>query len=118
MNTTQANTQITVRKSEENKEGYSKNEEDCKVKVCDIKTKQIISVWTKDQKNEGYASVDSDACKPSTPPTTPPAPKQPTPPAPTTTELPRTGTTDALLSIFGLGSLAASAVAYIVSRRQ
>lgn len=109
---------ITVRKSEENKEGYSKNEEDCKVKVCDIKTKQIISVWTKDQKNEGYASVDSDACKPSTPPTTPPAPKQPTPPAPTATELPRTGTTDALLSIFGLGSLAASAVAYIVSRRQ
>lgn len=105
---------ITVRKSEENKEGYSKNEEDCKVKVCDTKTKQIITVWKKEQSNEGYASVDSEACKPSTPVTpTPPAPQAPEAP-----ELPRTGMTDALFSIFGLGTLAATTVAYIVSRRQ
>lgn len=118
----------TVRMSKAEKErGGSRYgaESECVVEVCDTKTKNVIKVNIKDRNKEGYVSKDSEVCKPATPPVTPPTTPEPKGPAPVTPappvetkELARTGMTDTLISIIGLGSLTTAAAAYVVSRRQ
>ena len=93
---------VTIKQSEFNQEKHSKNLSDCEnVKVCRIKDKSIVTVKKSDL-NDEY-TTDMSKCET---PTTPP------------NELPHTGLGSMVAPLVGLGSLAAVATAYVMSRRQ
>lgn len=75
------------------------------IKVCIIKDKQIKIIDKKDfDKSKHTTDLSKCEDEPKTPPVTPP-------------ELPRTGTTDGILSALGLGALVTAAAAYVASRK-
>lgn len=76
------------------------------IKVCDLKSKTIISI-PEDTFDAAKHSKNPEDCKE--------VPTKPTPDAPT--ELPTTGTQDALMNIVAIGALVGTAVAYALSRR-
>jgi len=100
---------VTINESDFDSSKYSKNLDDCKVtppapkqiKVCDLETKKIITINEKDfDSNKQSKNLDDCKSKPVTPP-----------------ELPHTGISEGILSVLGLGSLAASTLYYLASRR-
>ena len=95
------------------------------IEVCVIETKQIKRI-KKEELNKEIHTTDLSKCKekpvtppetPSTPPETPSTPPK-TPETPTPGELPKTGTTNIVMSALGLGGLTTAIIAYAVSRRQ
>lgn len=72
------------------------------VQVCDLNSKQIITIDEKDFDSSKH-SKNLDDCK-TVPPVTPPT-------------LPHTGISEGLLSVLGVGSLVVSTYYYIASRR-
>jgi len=96
---------VTIKQSEFSQEKHSKDLSDCEnVKVCRIKDKSIVTVKKSDL-NDEYTTDMSKCETPTTPPTTP-------------NELPHTGLGSMVAPLVGLGSLAAVATAYVMSRRQ
>lgn len=106
---------VTVTKSQaESNSNYTSDVTQCQpVKVCDTTTGKVVEVFPSQIDHERY-TTDMTKCTPVTPPVTPPT----TPPAPTTPiELPHTGASDVIMSLFGAGSLIAAVSYYIASRR-
>ncbi len=87
--------------SEACKGEFKVKEEPKKIKVCDLTTKQIVTIDEKDFDETKY-STDLSKCEET--PVTPP-------------ELPKTGAGESIVAIVGLGALIASAAYYIASRR-
>lgn len=81
---------VTIKEDDFDASKYSKNLDDCKEKMCPIPGKENLP-------------ADSKDCK-EVPPVTP-------------TELPHTGPTETIMSVFGLGALIASVGYYVSSRR-
>lgn len=81
------------------------------ISVCDPTTGEIIDVPYKDK--DQFKDTTDEACQ-DKPPVTPEEPEEPETPA----ELPRTGISDSLQAILGIGSLTAASYYYIASRRQ
>ena len=114
---------VTIKESEFDKKKYSKNPNDCKevpeeLEVCILESKEIKKI-KKEEFNEKIHTTDLSKCKekPVTPPETPSTPP-PTPETPTPNQLPRTGTTNIVMSALGLGGLTTAIIAYVASRRQ
>lgn len=79
-----------------------------KITVCDLTTKQIVTIKESDFDQNKYSKDLSKCAETPVPPVTPPV----TPP-----ELPHTGAGENIVAIVGLGALIASAAYYIASRR-
>ncbi len=73
------------------------------INVCQLSTKTIVNIKESDFDAKKY-SKNLDDCKTVTPPVTPP-------------ELPRTGMSENIVAIVGLGALIASIAYYVASRR-
>ena len=88
------------------------------IEICVIESKQIKRI-KKEELNEKIHTTDLSKCKekPVTPPETPSTPPK-TPETPTPNQLPRTGTTNIVMSALGLGGLTTAIIAYVASRRQ
>ena len=88
------------------------------IEICVIESKQIKRI-KKEELNKEIHTTDLSKCKekPVTPPETPSTPPK-TPETPTPNQLPRTGTTNIVMSALGLGGLTTAIIAYVVSRRQ
>ena len=88
------------------------------IEICVIETKQIKRI-KKEELNKEIHTTDLSKCKekPVTPPETPSTPPK-TPETPTPNQLPRTGTTNIVMSALGLGGLTTAIIAYVASRRQ
>lgn len=112
---TETDTIVWVSKSEADNERYTTDLTQCdNVQVCDPETGDIISVPR--NKEDQYEDVNSEACQPTTPPEEKPEP-EPEPETPVVTEMPKTGLTDTLGSVLGVGSLTAATYYYLSSRR-
>ena len=114
---------VTIKESEFDEKKYSKNPNDCKevpeeLEVCILESKEIKKI-KKEEFNEKIHTTDLSKCKekPVTPPETPSTPPK-TPETPTPNQLPRTGTTNIVMSALGLGGLTTAIIAYVASRRQ
>ena len=121
---------VTIKESEFDEKKYSKNPNDCKevpeeLEVCVIESKETKKI-KKEEFNKEIHTTDLSKCKekpvtppetPSTPPETPSTPPK-TPETPTPNQLPRTGTTNIVMSALGLGGLTTAIIAYVASRRQ
>ena len=114
---------VTIKESEFDEKKYSKNPNDCKevpeeIEVCILESKEIKKI-KKEEFNEKIHTTDLSKCKekPVTPPETPSTPPK-TPETPTPNQLPRTGTTNIVMSALGLGGLTTAIIAYVASRRQ
>ena len=121
---------VTIKESEFDEKKYSKNPNDCKevpeeIEVCILESKEIKKI-KKEEFNEKLHTTDLSKCKekpvtppetPSTPPETPSTPPK-TPETPAPNQLPRTGTTNIVMSALGLGGLTTAIIAYVASRRQ
>jgi uncharacterized repeat protein (TIGR01451 family) len=98
---------VTINESDFNTTKYSKNLDDCKtpgtINVCQISTKTIVNIKESDFNASKYTK-DLSVCTPVTPPVTPP-------------QLPRTGMSENIVAVIGLGAITASAAYYIASRR-
>jgi len=93
---------ITIDEKDFDSSKYSKNFDDCKevvksIKVCELDTKKIVTINEKDFDSSKY-SKNFDDCK-------------------TTVELPHAGISENIFSILGVGSLVASTIYYLASRR-
>ena len=88
------------------------------IEICVIESKQIKRI-KKEELNKEIHTTDLSKCKekPVTPPETPSTPPK-TPETPTPNQLPRTGTTNIVMSALGLGGLTTAIIAYVASRRQ
>ena len=88
------------------------------IEICVIESKQIKRI-KKEELNKEIHTTDLSKCKekPVTPPETPSTPPK-TPETPTPNQLPRTGTTNIVMSALGLGGLTTAVIAYVASRRQ
>ena len=88
------------------------------IEICVIESKQTKKI-KKEEFNEKIHTTDLSKCKekPVTPPETPSTPPK-TPETPTPNQLPRTGTTNIVMSALGLGGLTTAIIAYVASRRQ
>jgi uncharacterized repeat protein (TIGR01451 family)/LPXTG-motif cell wall-anchored protein len=93
---------VTINASEFDAKKYSKNLDDCKtiekITVCEIATKTIVTIDASAFNTDKYTK-DLSKCA-----TTPP-------------ELPKTGPTENIVAVLGLGALIASIGYYIASRR-
>lgn len=103
---------VTINENEFDETKYSKNMADCQekpapstIEVCRIEDKKIVTIDEKDYDTSKYTQ-DMSRCKE-------------TPVTPTTpvTELPQTGMGESIVSVLGLGSIAAAAGYYFHSRR-
>lgn len=102
-----------VEKGKETTAPYTTDLDKCeKVEVCDESNGTIITVPKSDA--DQYGPTDSDKCVET--PVTPETPQKPTTPE-TPSELPTTGTADALQAIIGIGTLTAAGYYYMASRR-
>ncbi|HEU0266838.1 MAG TPA: PKD domain-containing protein [Candidatus Saccharimonadaceae bacterium] len=101
---------VTINENDFDSSKYTKDLSQCQqVQVCDTTTGQITEVYPNQIDNVRY-TTDLTKC-------TPPAPT-PTSTTPITpTELPHTGASDTILSLFGAGSLIGAISYYIASRR-
>lgn len=80
------------------------------VQVCRLSDHKVVTINKKDYDSSKY-STDLTKCTPVTPPVTPPS----TPTTPV--ELPHTGASNVILSLFGAGSLIAAVSYYVASRK-
>lgn len=95
---------VTIREDQFDASKYSKDLNDCKkpITVCDTTTGKVVTIDEKDFDNKRY-SKDMSKCTPA--PVTPTTPVTPATPA-MPTELPKTGSSDGVLTIAGLATLA------------
>lgn len=84
------------------------------IKVCDLTTKQIVTI-TENKLDGNRYTTDHSQC--ATPPVVPPATTTPTPSQPAPQVLASTGPEQAVMALFGTGSIAGSAIYYFRSRR-
>lgn len=106
---------VTINEDEFDSSKYTKDLSQCQqVQVCDTTTEQITQVYPNQIDNVRY-TTDMTKCTPPTPttPTTPTTPAASTPPP----ELPHTGASDVVMSLFGAGSLIGALSYYIASRK-
>ena len=112
-----------IKKEEFNESKHTTDLSRCKetpeeIEICVIESKQIKRI-KKEELNKEIHTTDLSKCKekPVTPPETPSTPPK-TPETPTPNQLPKTGTTNIVMSALGLGGLTTAIIAYVASRRQ
>lgn len=96
---TRSNTITTIKEEDFDKSYMTTDLSKCeKIKVCDTTTKQIVEIHKSEMTSNH--TTDLSKCAPVPPP-----------------ELPKTGPSDVLMSIVGVGGIVGATLAYVASRR-